>query len=132
MNCKELVYLLGDYLNGSMEDHLREDLDAHIVMCESCTNFLRTYDTTKLICRQVQLNEIPEEFRERLKSFVIEKAKEHHQELDKYRKWPPKSRNGRWRLSCGRSGSGGWPLPSPFCSMRIVTGARRAGGSYGI
>ncbi len=86
MNCKELVYLLGDYLDGSMEDRLREDLDAHIVMCESCTNFLRTYDTTKLICRQVRLNEIPEEFRERLKSFVIEKAREHHQELDKYRK----------------------------------------------
>jgi Putative zinc-finger len=86
MNCKELVYLLGDYLDGTMEEHLRTDLDAHIAMCDSCTNFLKTYDATKLICRQVQLNEIPEEFRERLKSFVIEKAKEHNQAIDKYRK----------------------------------------------
>ncbi|MGB3401000.1 MAG: zf-HC2 domain-containing protein [Candidatus Deferrimicrobiaceae bacterium] len=86
MNCKELVYLLGDYLDGSMEELLRKDLDAHIVMCDSCTNFLKTYDKTKMICRQVRLTEIPEEFRERLNSFVIQKAREHHQGLDKYRK----------------------------------------------
>jgi len=43
MNCKELVYLLGEYLDGSMEEHLRKDLDSHIAMCDSCTNFLNTY-----------------------------------------------------------------------------------------
>ena len=86
MNCKELVYLLGDYLDGSMEEHLRKDLDAHIAMCESCTNFLRTYDSTKIICRQVKLAEIPEEFRERLRAFVVEKAREHHQGIEKYLK----------------------------------------------
>lgn len=86
MNCKELAYLLGDYLDGSMEEQLRKDLDAHIAMCESCMNFLKTYDTTKLICRQVRLTEIPEEFRERLNSFVMQKAREHHQGLEKYRK----------------------------------------------
>jgi len=86
MNCKELVYLLGDYLDGTMEEPLRKDLDAHIEMCEPCTNFLKTYDTTKLICRQVRLTEIPEEFRERLNSFVIQKGKEHHKGLEKYKK----------------------------------------------
>ena len=86
MNCKELVYLLEDYLDGSMEELLRKDLDDHIVMCESCTNFLKTYDKTKMICRQVRLTDIPEEFRERLKSFVVEKAREHHQGMEKYRK----------------------------------------------
>ncbi|HBX43467.1 MAG TPA: hypothetical protein DEH27_06590 [Deltaproteobacteria bacterium] len=86
MNCKELVYLLGEYLDGSMEEHLRKDLDGHIAMCDSCTNFLNTYDTTRIICRQVQLSEIPEEFRERLRTFVVAKAKEHHQGIEKYRR----------------------------------------------
>lgn len=78
--------MLGEYLDGSMEEHLRKDLKSHIAMCDSCLNFLKTYDTTRIICRQVQLSEIPEEFRERLRSFVIDKAKEHHREIEKYRR----------------------------------------------
>jgi len=85
MNCKELIYLLEDYLDGTMEDHLKRELDAHIAMCEPCLHFLNTYDKTRIICRQVRLSEIPEEFRERLKSFVHEKAKEHHRNIEKYR-----------------------------------------------
>ena len=84
MNCKELVYLLGEYLDGTMEEHLRKDLDVHISMCDSCLNFLTTFDKTRIICRQVRLEEIPEEFRIRLKSFVMQKAAEHHAGIDKY------------------------------------------------
>lgn len=86
MNCKELVYLLGEYLDGSMEEHLRRDLDAHIAMCDSCTNFLATYDRTRIICRQISPADIPEEFRERLRSFITDKAREYHREIEKYRK----------------------------------------------
>jgi len=84
MNCKELVYLLGEYLDGTMEEQLRGELDVHIAMCDSCLNFLNTYDKTRIICRQIRLSEIPEEFRERLRSFVIEKAREHHKGIEKY------------------------------------------------
>ena len=95
MNCKELVYLLGEYIDGSMEEQLRGDLDAHIAMCESCTNFLATYDKTRLIFRQVQLSEIPGEFRERLRSFLAEKAREHHQGIDRYRKMAAEEQRGQ-------------------------------------
>ena len=86
MNCKELVYLLGDYIDGSMDEHLRRDLDEHIALCDSCTNYLNTYDKTKNLCRQIQLDEIPEEFRERLRAFVLEKARECHKGIEKYLK----------------------------------------------
>jgi uncharacterized protein with PIN domain len=92
MNCKELVYLLGDYLDGSMEEQLREELDGHIAMCESCIHFLNTYDKTRIICRQVQLNEIPEEFLERLRSFVTAKAGEYSREIEKYRRMAAEDR----------------------------------------
>ena len=92
MNCKELVYLLGDYLDGSMEEHLRAELDTHIEMCESCIHFLNTYDKTRIICRQVRLNEIPEEFRERLRSFVTAKGGEYSREIEKYRRMAAEDR----------------------------------------
>ena len=84
MNCKELVYLLGDYIDGTMEASLRTELDAHIAMCDSCTNFLATYDRTRIICRRITLEEIPEEFRARLKSFIMTKAEERHKGIEKY------------------------------------------------
>ena len=84
MNCKELVYLLGDYIDGTMDESLRRELDVHIAMCDSCMNFLATYDKTRIICRQVRFREIPEEFRARLKSFVMTKAEERHKGIEKY------------------------------------------------
>lgn len=84
MNCKELVYLLADYLDGSMEETLRQELSVHIELCEPCLNFLKTYDKTRIICRQLRPEEIPEEMRLRLKAFVLQKAREHHREIEKY------------------------------------------------
>lgn len=84
MNCKELVYLLGDYIDGTMDDHLRQELSVHIELCEPCLNFLKTYDKTRILCREIRPEEIPEEVRSRLKAFVLLKAKEHHRDIEKY------------------------------------------------
>lgn len=86
MNCKELVYLLGEYLDGSMDERLRRELDAHIEMCDSCLHFLRTYDRTVLLCRQVRMEEIPPEFAARLESFVMDRAEEFRREIEGYRR----------------------------------------------
>ncbi len=84
MNCKELVYLLSDFLDGSMEEHLKQELSEHIEMCEPCLNFLRTYDKTRILCRQIRPEEIPEEMRLRLRSFVLQKAGEQYRDIEKY------------------------------------------------
>jgi anti-sigma factor RsiW len=84
MNCKELVYLLGDYFDGGMEPHLKEEFEAHLEKCEPCLNFLRTYDRTRIICRQLQPEEIPEEVQLRLRAFVLQKAREHFENVEKY------------------------------------------------
>ena len=85
MNCKELVYLLEDFLDGTMEEHLRQDLAAHIEKCEPCKNFLKTYDTTRILCRRMKPEEIPAEVRARLKEFVMAKGKEYRGNIEKYR-----------------------------------------------
>lgn len=84
MNCKELVYLLGDYFDGSMEPHLREELAEHIKLCDVCTNFLKTYDKTRILCRSIRVDEIPGEVRDQLRAFVLEKAREHRGDVEKY------------------------------------------------
>lgn len=84
MNCKELVSLLEDYLDGTMEERLKEEMDAHIAMCEPCQHFLETYGKTRVLCRQITLDEIPPEFRERLRSFVVAKAQERRSDIEKY------------------------------------------------
>ena len=67
-----------------LREQLKGELDAHIAMCEPCLHFLGTYDKTRILCRQVTLDEIPPEFRERLRSFVLEKARERREGIEKY------------------------------------------------
>ncbi len=84
MNCKELIYLLGDYFDGSMEAQLRTELDSHVAKCVPCVNFLRTYGKTRELCRQLKPEEIPEDLKVRLKAFVVAKAREHRRDIEKY------------------------------------------------
>jgi Putative zinc-finger len=93
MNCKELIHLLEDYLSGSMDEQLKRELDVHISMCEPCLHFLETYDKTRILCRQVTLDEIPPELRERLRSFVLEKARERRKGIEKYLRRETKERH---------------------------------------
>jgi hypothetical protein len=84
MNCRELVQFLADYLDGSMDPNLSRELEGHIDLCDSCLHFLRTYDTTRIITREAHIEEIPEEFREKLKSFILEQIKAGSEAIKKY------------------------------------------------
>ncbi len=79
MNCKELVDLLEDYCDGTMDERLRRDLEEHIRLCEPCMSFRNTYRVTRsLMRRPIRPSDIPEEMRARLKSFIMEKARSYH------------------------------------------------------
>ena len=88
MNCKELAYMLADYFDGSMDLRLREELDAHLAMCEPCMVFTKTYqavsDKTRLLRRQIEY-EIPPEVRKRLETFVRAAALKYPEKVREYR-----------------------------------------------
>ena len=107
MNCKELVYLLGDYFDGSMEPHLREELGEHIKMCDVCSSFLNTYDKTRILCRSIRCDEIPPEVRDRLRAFVVEKAREHRDDIARYMTCTPEERQRFARELVDRFAGGG-------------------------
>jgi predicted anti-sigma-YlaC factor YlaD len=88
MNCKELAYMLADYFDGSMDPRLREELDAHLAMCEPCMVFTKTYqavaDKTRLLRRNIEY-EIPPEVRKRLETFVRAAALKYPEKVRGYR-----------------------------------------------
>jgi len=88
MNCKELAYMLADYIDGSMDPRLREELDAHLAKCEPCMAFTKTFRATcegtrKL--REAIEYAIPDEVRKRLDLFVRTAALKYPEKVKEYR-----------------------------------------------
>ena len=88
MNCKELAYMLADYCNGSMDPRLREELDEHLLRCEPCMAFTKTFratceETRKL--REAIEYAIPDEVRKRLDLFVRTAALKYPEKVKEYR-----------------------------------------------
>ena len=88
MNCKELAYMLADYIDGSMDPRLREELDAHLAKCEPCMAFTKTFritceGTRKL--REAIEYAIPTEVSERLEAFVRAAALKYPEKMREYR-----------------------------------------------
>lgn len=40
VTCRQVVELLGDYLEGGLDDQVRTDVDAHLEACPECRLFL--------------------------------------------------------------------------------------------
>ena len=88
MNCKELAYMLADYIDESMDPRLREELDAHLAKCESCLAFTKTFRATCEETRKLRENieyTIPPEICERLEAFVRAAALKYPEKMREYR-----------------------------------------------
>src|SRR3990170_7866783 len=98
MNCKELAYMLADYIDGSMDPQLREELDAHIAMCEPCMIFTKTFlvasDKTRQLRKEIEYK-IPPEVRSRLETFVRAAALKFPEKVNEYREQVERERRGK-------------------------------------
>ncbi|MGZ5352147.1 MAG: anti-sigma factor family protein [Actinomycetota bacterium] len=66
MNCRSLVELVTDYLEGALAQDERAAMDEHLAGCEDCTNYLEQMRTTIRIAGRLHEDEIPPEIRETL------------------------------------------------------------------
>lgn len=73
MRCEDLVSIIIDYVEGSMDPRLREEFERHIGDCSSCFAFLETYKKTSKLTKDIKCHEIPADVQDRLKSFLKEK-----------------------------------------------------------
>jgi anti-sigma factor RsiW len=109
MNCKELAYMLADYFDGSMDPRLREELDAHLAMCEPCLAFTRTFratceETRKL--REMIEYTIPPEVRRRLETFVRVAALKYPGKVREYREQVERDRREKVADLVGAAAAG--------------------------
>ncbi len=70
LRCRDIVDLLGDYLDGDLDPATAEALKAHLADCRECTAFISTYRGTVRVTRQLKEEDLPAPLRERLLTFL--------------------------------------------------------------
>jgi len=70
LRCRNIVELLGEYLDGDLAPATAAALEAHLAGCQECTAFLNTYRGTVRMSRQLREEQLPPALRERLLSFL--------------------------------------------------------------
>ena len=76
MTCQEQVDLLADYLDGALNPEVAKALEQHLDGCPSCLNFIKTYKATSVLVREVTCEEMPDELKDRLASFLKAKIRQ--------------------------------------------------------
>ena len=73
--CREVFELLSDYVDGELSPETRGALEEHLGACPPCEQFLKTFQKTRALCRESLLEEMPDELRTRLRSFLKDRIR---------------------------------------------------------
>lgn len=46
LSCREIVELVTEFLEGTIDDPLRAAFEAHLAKCDGCTHYLEQMETT--------------------------------------------------------------------------------------
>ena len=77
MTCSEFLKELTDYLDNTMDQRTRAELEDHLQWCHNCYVVCNTTKRTIEIYRDSQLFELPDDLRNRLRTAIIGKCKQH-------------------------------------------------------
>lgn len=75
LRCRDIVELLEDYLDGTLDPETASALEAHLADCQDCTAFINTYRGTVRSSRGLSERQLPRELRERLITFLRRQAR---------------------------------------------------------
>jgi anti-sigma factor RsiW len=70
VHCRHVVELILDYLEGNLDPEERQAFEAHIADCKNCWRFLCSYQETISLGRELRVEDVPPDVRERLETFV--------------------------------------------------------------
>jgi anti-sigma factor RsiW len=75
MNCKEVIELLADYLEMTVNSQTRERLEAHLAGCGPCQAYLATYRRTRDAAAAAEQETLPPrmppEMKAHLRAFLL-------------------------------------------------------------
>ncbi len=75
MICSEFLVHLDDLLDGTLDASLRQELEAHLGVCEHCTITVSTTRKTIEVYRSNVLYDLPDDLRDRLQAAILAKCK---------------------------------------------------------
>ena len=75
MNCQDFIALLSDYLEATVTPETLAALEEHLVGCQPCQAYLRTYRRTRELAaaseRATLPPAMPDEMKTRLRAFLL-------------------------------------------------------------
>ena len=75
MTCQDVISVLLEYLDHTLDAEIVAKLEAHLETCAPCRAYLATYRRTIATVRDAGRAEMPEELRRRLAAFLAEQAR---------------------------------------------------------
>jgi anti-sigma factor RsiW len=76
VKCTEFLRELTDYLDGTLSESMRAELDEHLHWCHECHVVMNTTQKTIEIYRDNQLYELPESLRDRLHQAIMNRCRD--------------------------------------------------------
>jgi len=76
VKCTEFLRELTDYLDGTMSERMKAELDEHLHWCHDCHVVMNTTKKTIEIYRDNQLYELPESLRSRLHQAIMSRCRD--------------------------------------------------------
>ena len=74
-NCRDVSKLLHDYVEGSLESGVSQELAAHLADCPGCVASVKTYQQTINLSQDLRCEEIPPVLQRKLRSFIKQKTR---------------------------------------------------------
>lgn len=66
MKCRDILRLLGEYVDGEIDPGLCEELEKHLTGCNPCQVVIENLRRTITLYREGEVYELPEDFNRRL------------------------------------------------------------------
>lgn len=76
VDCRQLVGLLGDYVDEQLPNEVKAAFEDHIAQCAPCIAFVKQYRFAPEQARAVLLRKVPTDLETRLLSFLSAKCKD--------------------------------------------------------
>ena len=71
LTCRDLIGLLLDYLESTLDEDTIALFERHLADCAPCRAYLRTYDRSRRLVGDVGRVEMPVEMRDRLRDLLL-------------------------------------------------------------
>lgn len=75
MTCKEAIDVLAEYIEASLTPALADELERHLRDCAPCRAYLATYRKTRELTGVVGREPMPEEMKQRLHRFLLDRLR---------------------------------------------------------